>query len=120
MKEENEFTVNSHFEGKDTVVRKIYDELLKTLRNHGPIQESAGRSSIRLVRDNTLAGVTPRQNYVILTIKSDRLVSSHRIRRTERISPNVYLLKLKLSSPEDINEELVLWLDHAYKLSAAN
>ena len=34
----DKFTVKSHFEGKDPVVRKIYDHLLKALRQIGPIQ----------------------------------------------------------------------------------
>jgi hypothetical protein len=120
MKKHDEFTVNSHFDGKETVVRQTYDELLKTLRNRGPILEAPRKTSIHLVRANTLAGVSTRQNYLILTIKSDRILTSPRIRKTEQVSENRYHLKLKLTSPADINEELVLWLHRAYKLSAKN
>ena len=116
-KEDDGFTVRGHFEGKDVIVRQIYDELLRTLRNRGPILEAPRKTSIHLIRANTLAGVATRKDYLILTIKSDRILTSRRIRKTEQISANRYHLKLKLTSPEDINEELVLWLNRAYKLS---
>jgi hypothetical protein len=121
MKSENdEFTVNGHFDGKEIVVRQMYDELLKILRHRGVILEIPTRNSIHLIRATTLAGVSPRKNYLILTLKSDRMLTSPRIRKTQKISAHRYLLRLKLKSRWDINEELVGWLNHAYMLSAKN
>jgi Domain of unknown function (DUF5655) len=118
-KEEDGFTVSGHFEGKEKTVRQTYDELLKILRNRGPILEAPHKTSIRLIRATTLAGVATRKNYLILTLKSDRMLTSPRIRKTERVSSNRYHLKLKLKSPLDVNEELVGWLNRAYMLSAS-
>jgi Domain of unknown function (DUF5655) len=118
--EEQGFTVNGHFDGKEMVVRQIYDELLKILRNRGPIVEEPHKASIHLLRTTTLAGIATRKDYLVLTIKSDRMLTSPRIGKTEKISAHRYHLKLKLKSPLDINEELVGWLNHAYMLSAKN
>ena len=112
------FTINQHFDGKEEVVRKSYDELLRILRSRGPVTENAKKSSIHLLNATTLAGVATRQNYLILTIKSDRELESPRIRKSERVSLHCFHLKLKISSPDDVNDELKGWLDHAYSLSA--
>jgi hypothetical protein len=119
MKEEaNGFDIKSHFDGKEEVVRKTYDELLKVLRKRYPITESSKKKSIHLVHATTLAGVSARQSCLILTIKSDCMLNSPRIRKSEQVSRNRFHLKLKLSSPEDVNPELINWLDNAYSLSA--
>jgi hypothetical protein len=117
-KGEDAFTVDAHFDGKEIVVRQTYEALLKILKNRGPIVEEPHRTSIHLIRETTLAGVATRKNYIILTLKSDRILTSPRIRKTERVSSNRYHLKLKLKSPWDVNEELVGWLNRAYMLSA--
>ena len=119
-KEEGQFTVNGHFEGKETVVREIYDALLKILKNRGPIVEAAHKTSIHLIRATTLAGVVTRKNCLILTLKSDHMLTSPRIGKTEKVSANRYHLKLKLKSPLDVNLQLVGWLNHAYMLSAGS
>jgi hypothetical protein len=118
-KEPHRFTINQHFEGKEEVVRKSYDELLRILRSRGPVIESAKKSSIHLLNATTLAGVSTRKNYLILTIKSDRELTSPRIRKSERVSLHCFHLKLKIASPEDVNDELKGWLDKAYSLSAS-
>jgi Domain of unknown function (DUF5655) len=114
----NTHDIKSHFDGKKEVVRETYDELLKTLRKHGPIIESPRKTSIQLKHATTLAGVSTRDSCLILTFKSDCMLSSSRIRRSERVSRNRFRLKVKLSSPADINQELIGWLNNAYTLSA--
>ena len=111
------FTINQHFDGKEEVVRKSYDELLRILRSRGPVTENPKKTAIHLVNATTLAGVATRKNYLILTIKSDHELESPRIRKSERVSLHRFHLKLKISTPEDVNEELKGWLDHAYSLS---
>jgi len=114
----DKFTVKSHFEGKDPVVRKIYDHLLKALRQMGPIIEEPKKTSIHLVNVTALAGVATRKDYLILTIKSDRKLTSPRIHKTERASARRFHQEVKLTSPEEVDAELIGWLKEAYSLSA--
>jgi len=73
------FTVESHFEGKDASVRQIYDRILKSARKFGPVGEEPKKTSIHLVNRTAFAGVATRKSAIILTIKSDRKISSPRI-----------------------------------------
>lgn len=117
-KGQTKFTINEHFDGKQEVVRRTYDELLRQLRSRGPLIENPKKMSIHLVRVKTLAGIKIRENYLILTFKSDQSLESPRIRKSERMSHNCFHLKMKLSTPSDVNDEVMNWLGNAYALSA--
>ena len=117
MREAKGFDVDAHFAGKDEVVRRTYDALLKTMRKRFSVMESPKKTSIHLRNVTTLAGVSTRKSCLILTIKSDCMLSSPRIRKSEHVSRNRFHFTLKLSSPADIDQELIAWLDNAYCLS---
>jgi Domain of unknown function (DUF5655) len=113
-----QFSVSGHFSGKDAVVRKIYDQLLREIKRFGPTGEEPKKTSIHLVNKSALAGVATRKAHLILTIKSDRKLLSSRIHRSEKTSSGRYHHEIKLSSPSDIDDELIGWLKAAYLLSA--
>ena len=113
-----EFTIKSHFDGRDHSVREIYDRLIKTVRQIGPIVEEPKKTSIHIVNRSALAGVATRKSYLLLTIKSDRELASPRIHRSEQASASRFHHVVKLVSPTDVDDELAGWLEAAYDLSA--
>jgi hypothetical protein len=113
----NGFTVKSHFEGKETSVRATYDRLLKNARQFGPVVEEPKKTSIHLVNRTAFAGVATRKSAIVLTIKSDRKLSSPRIHKSERTSANRFHHEVKITSPAEVDAELVKWLRDAYVLS---
>src|SRR6266700_5047284 len=114
-KTDDAFTVESHFEGKDSV-RRIYDRLLKEARRFGPVIEEPKKTSIHLVNRSAFAGVATRQHALILTIKSDRNLSSPRIHKSEQTSAKRFHHQVKVNSPAAVDSELVNWLKDAYAL----
>lgn len=112
------FTVKSHFDGKAPVVRKIYDQLMQALKPLGPVSVEPKKTSLHLVRTTAFAGVATRKEYLILTIKSDRALTSPRIHKTERVSAKRFHHEVKLTTPTDVDDELLGWLTAAYALSA--
>jgi hypothetical protein len=113
----NGFSVKSHFEGRNASVRATYDRLLKNARQFGQVIEEPKKTSIHLVNKTAFAGVVARKSAIVLTIKSDRKLSSARIDKTERTSANRFHHELKLISPAEVDPELVKWLKDAYALS---
>lgn len=111
------FTLKSHFEGKDPCVRQIYDCILKSARKLGPVGEEPKKTSIHLVRRTAFAGVATRKSAMILTIKSDRKLSSSRINKSEQTSASRFHHEVKLTSPAEVDSELIKWLRDAYALS---
>lgn len=112
------FTVSSHFEGKDPVVREIYDHLKKAIKRFGPLVEEPKKTSIHIVNKTALAGVATRKGHIVLTIKSDRKLASPRIFKSEQTSASRFHHEVKLTSPADVDKELIGWLEDAYELSA--
>jgi Domain of unknown function (DUF5655) len=112
------FTTKSHFERKDAVVGQIYDRILKSARRFGAVSEEPKKTSIHLVNRTAFAGVVTRKSAIILTIKSDRKLSSPRIHKSEQTSASRFHHEIKLASPADVDSELVKWLKDAYALSA--
>lgn len=111
------FTIKSHFDGKDAAVRQIYDRILKSARKFGPVGEEPKKTSIHLVNRTAFAGVATRKSALILTIKSDRKLSSSRIHKSEQTSANRFHHEVRLTSVADVDSELVKWLRAAYALS---
>lgn len=112
------FTVKSHFESKDPAVRQIYARVLRAAGKFGPVVEEPKKTSIHLVNKTAFAGVVTRKSAIVLTIKSDRKLSSPRIHKSERTSANRFHHEVKITSPADVDAELVKWLKDAYALSA--
>jgi hypothetical protein len=111
------FDVKSHFQNKDKVVREIYDRLLSKVEQCGPVIEEPKKTSIHLVNRTAFAGVATRKAAINLTIKSDHELNSTRINRTEQVSTNRFHHEVKLTSPAEVDAELVAWLKAAYALS---
>ena len=114
----NGFTVESHFVGKEATTRKIYERLLKTSRKFGSVIEDPKKTSIHLNNKTAFAGVATRKSAIILTIKSDRPLSSPRIHKSEQTSASRFHHEVKLTSPADVDGELTRWLKAAYELSS--
>src|SRR5580765_2734090 len=113
-----QFSVASHFTGKEPATRKIYDRLLKASGKFGPVIEDPKKTSIHLVNQTAFAGVATRKSAIVLTIKSDRELDSPRIHKSEQTSARRFHHEVKLTSPADVDAELTGWLKSAYELSA--
>lgn len=112
------FNVKSHFDGKDAVTKKMYDRLLKSVRRFGRVVEDPKKTSIHLVNKTAFAGVATRSKAIVLTIKSDRELSSPRIHKSEQTSARRFHHEVKLTSVADVDAELLGWLKDAYALSS--
>lgn len=111
------YTVDDHFVNKGPDLRGLYDQLVALLRTFGPIEEDPKKTSIHLNWKSALAGVETRKNYLLLNIKSDHAIKSPRIEKAEHISANRFHHKVRISSSNDFDEELKIWLKEAYILS---
>lgn len=110
-------TVKAHLDGKEPVVEAIYLKLIAVVGKFGPAKIEPHKTSIHLVRGTAFAGVVTRKSYLVLTIKADQPIESARIGKSEQTSRNRYHHEVKLSSPKEIDRELVRWLKHAWLLS---
>jgi hypothetical protein len=116
--EKQQFSVATHFQDKQPIVREIYKRLLQTVRPFGRVLEEPKKTSIHLVNSTAFAGVATRKESLILTIKSDRKLVSPRVHKSEQVSANRFHIEVKLTSADDVNDELKAWLRNAHTLSS--
>ena len=102
--------------GRPDKVLAIYSRLLETLHTLGPVKEEPEKTSIHQVHHSGFAGVHPRKSYLYLNLRTDYPIDSPRITKTEQVSKNRFHNELKLSYPDEIDEELLGWLKDAYAL----
>jgi hypothetical protein len=114
----NEVALEAHFAGKDATVKEIYDQLVKHSRKFGSLTEEPKKTSIHLVNKTAFAGVATRKSALVLTIKSDRKLSSARIHKSEQTSAHRFHHEVKLTSAADVDSEILAWLRNAYAMSA--
>jgi hypothetical protein len=96
----------------------LYKGLLAMIKPMGKFEEEVKKTSIHLVRKTAFAGVAPRKEYLLLTIKSDKSIRSPRIKKAEQTSKSRWHLEIKLASADELDTELLGWLRAAYALSA--
>jgi len=96
--------------------RAIYKQLLAAIKPIGPFREEIKKTSIHLVRESAFAGVHPRSQHVLLTIKADQPIRSPRVTKAEQVSKNRWHLDVKISTVKEIDDELLGWLRQAYDL----
>ena len=113
-----EFSILQHFEGKDPVVKSIYERIVEEARKFGRIVEEPKKTSIHLVNKTAFAGVVTRKNALILNIKSAAPIKHTRIKKSERLSANRFHQEVKLTSPADVDPVLIGWLNDAFAISS--
>ena len=110
-------SVDSHFEGRASAVRDIYDTIVAAARELGPVDEDPKKTSIHLNRKTAFAAVKTRRAFLILTVKATVDIDSPRISKHEQTSPHRWHLEIKLMSVKDVDRQIRGWLRNAYELS---
>jgi hypothetical protein len=112
-----EFLVSQHFEGKEPVVKSIYERILKETRKFGKVIEEPKKTSIHLVNKSAFAGVATQKVALVLNIKSTLPIKHARIKKSEKVSASRYHQEIKLTSADEVDSVLIGWLQEAYSIS---
>ena len=104
------------FDKSDPAVRAIYERLLLRVRRIGPVVAEENKTSIHLKSRAAFAGVHPLKSRLDLNIVSDAPIADPRVKKRDRVSPSRYHNVVSLSSPRDIDAQLLDWLKSAYEL----
>ena len=110
--------LQSHFEGKDPLVKQMFDKLLKGAQKFGPVKVEPKQTSIHLANRFGFAGVYTRKNYINLEIHLAYPLKSTRVTKLDQASANRYHHTIVLRSLDEIDAELFRWLKEAYLLKS--
>src|SRR3954469_21044988 len=108
--------VDAHFSGRSPHVLQIYRRIVDASSALGPVEEDPKKTSIHLNRRVAFAGVQARKDALILTLKSDRDVKHRRVHKTEQTSANRWHFEVKLTTPEEVDDQIRKWIEASYEL----
>ncbi len=95
----------------------IYDAVVSRLRSRvGTVVEDPKQTCVHLLthkNGTAFAGIHPRKNAVMLTIRTQAPLKSPRVRKVEQVSRNRCHSDLVVSSIEEVDPELLGWLSTA-------
>jgi hypothetical protein len=106
--------VDDTFAGRPSAQRAICDAILSHLAGRGPVHVDAVKVGVFLKREAKLAEIRPMARSVSLALVLGRAVASPRVGRSERLSAERVVHFIRLTSPQDVDEQLRLWLSEAY------
>ena len=104
------------FDKSDPAVRTTYDRLLLRVRRIGPVDAEQNKASIHLKGRATFADVRPLRSRLDLSIVSDAPIADPRVTKRDKISSSRYHNIVPISSPHDVDAQLLEWLKRAYEL----
>jgi hypothetical protein len=113
-----EIKVTDHFENKEPVVSAIYKKLISECKKFGPVTQSPKKTSIHLDAKSGFVGVYTRRNCLLLHIHTNFDINNSRIDKTEKISTNRFKHIVRISNQDEIDQQIINWLESAYKLKS--
>ena len=110
-------SLDERFAGTQPHVRAAFDAVLAIVAALGPVEVLAERTRIALQVRMSFAAFVPRRRWladghVVLA----RPVASQRWRKVEVYSPRNILHGFRLAGPDDVDDEVALWLAEAYRV----
>jgi hypothetical protein len=112
-----EGSVEALFQDKAPQIKTVYDRLVTSLREFGPVNVAPKQTSIHFEKNSGFAGVHPRKNHINLEFRTDYQIDDPRIARQQQLSARRFEHTVKLDKESDIDAQLLKWLKDAYELS---
>jgi len=102
------------FQGKSQAVRDLYGLLIGELNRIGPIRKTSKEISISFENRREFASAIIRNRSIKLVLRANHRITSPRILSMERVADKYYAHTILIESRDDIDEELMKWLEEAY------
>jgi uncharacterized protein DUF5655 len=111
-------TVDETFAGRPAAWRAVYDALLARLAEEGPVHEDAVKVGVFLLHERKFAEVRPMVRSVKVYLFLPRRLDHPRVAAHLAVSADRVMHTLKLTSPDEVDDELAAWLAEAYDAAA--
>ena len=111
------FDLDRHLTGKSSAIVGLYHLLAAAASEMGPVEFVPMKSSILFRVKTVFATVTVRRRWLDVLLCLARELAAERARFVEQASAARFIHRVRISSPEDIDDEFLGWLAEARDLS---
>jgi hypothetical protein len=105
-----------HFAGKPPEVRALFDAVVAELRALGPVTMLPEKTRIAFQVRMSFAQLTPRRGWIDGHVVLARRLENPRFRSVQTFSPRNHLHTFRLTTLDDVDDELRGWLAEAYRV----
>ena len=109
-------TVEELLNGKYEEIKELYNLLVKFLSRLGNVKINVNGTSIHFSNAGHFAAVQIKQNKLRFNFVTDEEILSERFVKFNKFSRNRMDYVIEIFNEKDLDEELLEWLRHAYKL----
>jgi hypothetical protein len=109
-------TLDEHLEGKPPEIVALYRHLEALIQSIGPVIIMPEKTRIAFQVRMSFAAVMLKQHWIDGHVVLARRLESPRFRKIETISPRNHVHAFRLTSLEDIDDELTTWIAEAYQV----
>lgn len=109
-------TVDDHFEGKDALLRELFDAFVARLRTIGDFSILPEKSRIAFHVRMSFAQVTPKRRWLDGHLVLARRVDDPLFRKVETMSPRSHVHHFRLNDTADISPAFAGFLREAYEV----
>lgn len=103
-----------HFAGKSPDIRALFDAVVATIRDIGPVEVIPEKTRIAFHVRMSFAQVTPRRRWLDGHVVLARRRESPRFRNVQTFSPRNHLHTFRIAQLTDIDAEFRDWMAEAY------
>ena len=108
------FPIEQHFIGKEKS-EKLYEKLKKVLKEHlGEYKIESLECCIHFVSTFTFAAVKIFKDKIRVDFSLNQELKNNRIKKTIQMSANRYLHYIDIINDDEINQELMNWIQEAH------
>ena len=111
-------SVDHHFRGKDTRLRRLFDLLIQRLKAAGPLRVDAVKTSVNLISSYHLGGVKVQRDGLRVGFLAESPIDDPRIVHTLRLGPRRVSHAVVIRNRDDIDAKMLAWLRDAQALQA--
>lgn len=98
-------------------MRTLFDELIGKLKSSQSFKLTPLKSAVYLTAHSHFAAVFIRKNHLVLEFSNENPFMDERVHRTEKVSGTLYSHFANIRSDQDIDTQLIEWIQEAYELT---
>ena len=105
-----------HFTGRPPEIRALFDEVVRAVREIGPVRILPEKTRIAFQVRMSFAQVTPKSKWLDGHVVLARRIAHPRFRTVQTVSPRNHVHTFRLTSPGEVDAEFRAWLAEAYSV----
>ena len=105
------------FIGKGQKVRGLYDSLIQRISSFGEIDAHCGKWNLTFRHLSTFLSVIIEKDHLTLVFITNEPIDEFPVYQTYHHSSNRYSNSVKIESEDEIDDQLIRWLQQAWELA---